>query len=267
MNIYLFELKKYKKSILIWSLSVFAFVYMYMSFYPSFATDNVVVDAMLENYPKEFLAAFGMNVGLPMSSVLGYFALTFSFVQLLLAIQSSNYGFHILSVEERELTADFLLSKPVTRTKIIVSKFLAALTSLIIVNIATWVASISAVLTLNGGNDYEMNNLIVLLSTVVIFQLFFLSVGMLISVLVKKISSVLSYSMALSFGMYILTALSGILDSKLLAFITPFSHFNPNDILLNGSHEIGPVLLSVGIILLSLTASYFLYLKRNIHSL
>ena len=50
---------------------------------------------------------------LDMSSVLGFFSFVFLFCQICLAIQAANYGFSLVSVEERELTADFLLAKPV----------------------------------------------------------------------------------------------------------------------------------------------------------
>ena len=50
--------------------------------------------------------AFGMS-GIDMASVLGFYGLAFGFVQVCLAIQAANYGFSMLSVEERDLTADF----------------------------------------------------------------------------------------------------------------------------------------------------------------
>ena len=52
-----------------------------------------------------------------------------------------NYGFGLVSIEESELTADFLLSKPVSRAQVLTSKLLAALTSLIITDLVVWVTS------------------------------------------------------------------------------------------------------------------------------
>ena len=48
----------------------------------------------------------------------------------MIALQAANYGYSLVSVEERELTADFLLSKPVGRVQILTSKLLAALRDL-----------------------------------------------------------------------------------------------------------------------------------------
>ncbi len=267
MNIYLFELKMYKKSIIIWSISISFWIMFYMAFFPMITASGASFDGIMEEFPPEFLAMFGMNIDLPMSSILGYFGLTFSMAQIPIAIQASNYGLHALSVEERELTADFLLSKPVKRNKIIISKFLAALTSLTIVNAFIWIFSIASLYIFSGDQAFEMSKVLVLLTTVIFFQLFFLSVGMVISVSLRKINSILSYSMGLGFGLYIMNSFKELLSSDLFGYISPYTYFSPTYILINGHYEILLTIICLSIIVISLTMSYFLYLKRNIHSL
>ena len=267
MNIFTYEFKTYIKSILIWSLSITGMLVLFMSIFPSMAADATLMDKILENYPEAMLKAFGMSDGLSLSSVLGYFAFIFAFVQLCLAIQSSYYGFHFLSVEERELTADFLMSKPVSRQQIITAKFLAAFASLQITNLFVWIGSFGSIMLFKDGHEFDLGNLIILLLSTILFQLFFLSVGMIITVLSKKIRSVLMFSMALSFGLYILNAVKGVIGGDILGIITPFYHFDAAYILEHNKYNIPMVSISVGIIVVSLVSSYFLYQKRNIHSL
>ena len=95
----------------------------------------------------------------------------------------------------------------------------------------------------------------------------FLSIGLVISVSIKKVSSVLSFSMALGFGLYILSSLGTMLSSKPISFISPYFHFAPADILVDGNLNWGLASISITIIIISLVASYFLYQKRNIASL
>ncbi len=267
MNIYLFELGMLKRSILIWSLAVSLSIFAYLAFFPAMSADAGALDELLASYPEEFLAFLGMRPDLPMSSILGYFALTFGMMQIPLAIQAANYGFHMLSVEEREMTADFLLSKPISRTQIIIAKFLAALTSLTIVNIATWIGSIAALLMFKGDSVIEFGNIILVLSTIVLFQLFFLSVGMLISVSVRKIASVISFSMIMGFGLYIVYGFKSLFSSEILAYFTPYAYFDPAEILVTGKLDLVFILVAIIIIIGSLSFSYILYNKRNIHSL
>lgn len=267
MNIFKHEFNMKKKSILIWSLSLVGFIILYMAFFPSMAQDSEAFDSVMSNFPEEMLHALGLRDGLSLSSLIGYFTLTFAMIQLALAIQSSNYGFSILSEEERELTADFLMSKPVSRRKIYLSKFLAAFLSLIITSIFVGVGSFIALELFNGGDTYKNTNLLKLLLTVPIFQLIFLSLGMLISLLFRKIRSVLSFSMGLSIGLYVINSVSGIVDSEILGYITPYYYFEPGVILKSGEYDIRLISISIGIIIISLVVSYLMYNKRDIHSL
>lgn len=242
-------------------------IVFYMTFYPMISADATGYDEIMAGFPEEFLAIFGMNSDLPVSSILGYFSLTYAMAQIPIAIQAANYGFSTLSIEERELTADFLLSKPVKRDKIIISKFLAALTSLTIVNAFIWIASIASLYIYKGDQDVPMNYVLILLSSIVFFQLFFLSIGMMISVSIKKVSSVLSFSMAFALGLYVVNSLSTLFSSKFLGIISPYSHFNPAYILLEGHYHPLYTTISLLVIVGSLLMSYFLYLRRDIHSL
>jgi ABC-2 type transport system permease protein len=266
MNIYKFELGMYRRSIVVWSLSMIALILMFMSFYQTFAADTQMMEQLMANYPEELLKAFGMGNAMSLSSVLGFFTFIFAFVQLCVAIQASNYGFHFLSVEERELTADFLMSKPVSRTRIILSKFLAAFTALTITNLIIWASAFGSIMLFSGGNEYEAKNLILLLISTTFFQLFFLSVGTVISVSVKKVRSVLSYSMALAFGLYVLNALRAVVGGKTLGVLSPFYHFDPGYILANGEYDTPMVIIDLAVIAVAFAASYYLYLRRNIHS-
>jgi len=266
MNIFKFELKTYLKSIIIWTVAVPGFLVLYMAFFPAIASSSEAFNELMLSFPKEFLAVLGMNPELPVTSALGYFGLTYSFVIIPVAIQASNYGFHMLSVEERELTADFLLTKPVKRSKILFSKFFAVLIALAIVNIGIWGATIFS-LEVFSAVDVDMTNVYLLLSTLGIFQLFFVSIGMLISVLLKKISSVLSFSMALGIGMYVIQALNAMLGIRIFAYITPYAHFDYAKILIEGELDISLALTSVIVIIVSFAATYYLYNKRNISSL
>jgi ABC-2 type transport system permease protein len=196
--------------------------------------------------------------------VLGYFSFVFLFAQICLAIQAANYGFSLVSIEEREWTADFLLAKPVGRIQILTSKLLAALSGLTITNIVVWISSLAVINLFKGDRTYEAKPLLLLLLSIVVFQLFFLSVGLVISLLVKRIRSVTPYSMALGFGMYVLSVFGDMLGESALEKITPFKHFEPSYIVQHGAYDLPLVLISISVIVISLVGSYLLYPRRDI---
>lgn len=267
MNIYKFEVSRLKRSILIWGLSVPGFLIFYIAFFPALRGSENAFTSLMDNMDPRFLRAFGIHPELPIGEILGYFNLTIGLLLIPLAIQASNYGFHILSVEERELTADFLFTKPISRTKIIVSKFLAALTSLFVVDVILVIVSIISLYAFKGDEVLELRNVIILFLSIPFFQLTFMSIGMVISVSIKKVSSVLSFSMALGFGLFIVNSFGSVLSSKLFGYLTPYSHFDTSYVLINGSWNWSLIWISFTIMICSLIGSYFLYLRRNIASL
>lgn len=263
MNIYKFELTTYWKSFILWSLGIVTVQVIMMMFFPSMARDAQMMDLIIENYPEELLKVIGLGEHVSLATVLGYYTFVFVFVQLLLGVQSAFYGFHFLSVEEREQTADFLFSKPVTRSRILAGKYLAAFTILILTSLVVAAGSFFSIEFFRDGSEYEMRPLVILLLTVPLFQLFFFSIGMVVTVATKRIRSVISYALGLGFGLYVLNAFRSIVGGELLGVFTPYYHFEPSYILMEGSIPLERVLISIGVILSSHLITYFAYLNRN----
>lgn len=264
-NIYKHEFRTRLKSVVIWSLAVTTLVVIFFSFFSVFADQAALMNEMLARFPPEMRAAFGLD-RMDLSTVLGYLSFIFLFVQLCLAIQAGSYGFGLLSIEESELTADFLLSKPVSRTQVLNSKLLAALTSLALTDLLLWVSSFTAISLFRGEREYETGTLILLLFSLVIFQLFFLSVGLVVSLLVKRVRSVTPYALGLGFGTYVLSAFSGVFGDVTLELLTPFKHLDAAYIVQNGTYDTPLLLLNATVTLVSLVASYWLYSRRDIRA-
>lgn len=265
MNIYKQELNMHWRSVLSWSLAIVVVLFVFMSIFTSMAADMELLNEAMARMPEELLIAFGMT-DLDLGTVLGFMSFAFIFIQICLALQAANYGFGLVSVEERDMTADFLLTRPVSRPTIMTSKLLAALTGLLITDVMLWASSILFVNLFRGGRTFDSQTLLLLLLSIIPFQLFFLSVGMLISLLMRRVRSVTTAAMALGFGMYVLSAFSGMLGGDTLDVITPFKHFEPNYIVANTAYHLPYLLLSVAVIVLSIAGSYVLYNRRDIHT-
>lgn len=265
MNIYKYELKTKLRSVITWSLSIYTLIVIYMSIFQGFSKDSALVSQLMSSFPRELLIAFGM-ADMDWSTILGFFGLVFVFVQICLAIQAANYGLGLVSIEETEWTADFLMSKPLGRGQILTSKLLAAVTALGLTGMFVWIASFLYIIIFRGQQLIPLAPILLLLFSMPVFQLFFLSVGMLISLLVKRIRSVTPFSMGLVFGLYILNAFGDMIGEKGMEILSPFKHFAPSAIIKNGAWDLPLVMISVVIIIIAITASYRLYAKRNIAS-
>lgn len=263
MNIFLHELKAYRKSTLIWSVSLMAIVFLFMSFYPSFAKDAEAFTKIMEGYPEAVRNALGVSLG-AFFTILGFYCFPLTFVTLCGAVQAMNLGTSIVSKEVHDKTADFLLTKPVTRQKVLAAKLLAAFTSLVITNIL-YLAAASLVLFQVKTDDFSYKVFLMLSLTLFFIQLIFLALGIVISVSVPKVKSVLTVSLATVFGFYFLGMLSDSGESA-KRYLSPFKYFDTSFILQHADYEGAFLIAGAVIIAAAVAASFIVYLKRDIHA-
>jgi ABC-2 type transport system permease protein len=262
--LYVYEVRQRGRSVAQWGVGLLAMHYLYVAFYPVFAEQAAAVQAFLRQLPPEYRTAFGLD-GVDLSQVLGYYSMIFLFVQMLLAVQASRYGFDLVAAEERHRTADFLLTRPVSRSQVFGAKLLAALTALGLTWAVTWAAAWSSLALFHAGHPYDRRLLALMLAGMVPFQGFFLAVGAALAVWLPRLRASLPYALGLAFGMYALNA-AGDLQGRAspLERLTPFAAFDPSQVVRHGGYEPGAVALMVALSLLALAVAYARFLRRDI---
>ncbi|MDT8719355.1 ABC transporter permease subunit [Clostridium sp. 19966] len=265
MNMFLHELKAMRKSAAIWAASLIALAVIFLSIYPSMANDAADYKKLLSNYPETVRAMLGINLDY-ITSILGFYSMSFSFILLCGAVQAMNLGVAILSKESRERTADFLLVKPVSRVSIVTAKLSAAFTSIVITNVVFYAAAY-VIANIVKTSNYDSKRFFMINLTMFFIQLIFIALGVLVSVFFKKLKSVLPISLGVVFGLYMIGALiSTDKNNALTRFISPFKYFDTTYIIKNGSYESSYLIVSLIIILISVLISYVVYIKKDIHA-
>lgn len=264
MNIFLHELKAYQKSTMIWSISLILVVVLFMSLFPAFTKDVTEFKKLLEGYPEPVRKALGMDLN-TLFSILGFYCYALTFITLCAAIQAMNLGTSIVSKEVREKTADFLLTKPVTRSMIITAKLLAALVSLVITNVIYFAAASFMAFQVKT-EDFSFQTFFLLSLTILFIQLMFLAMGIIISVSVPKIKSVLSVSLSTVFAFYFLGVIGSTTDDEAKRYISPFKYFDTSYIMEKSSYEVSFLIVGAVLIILAIAASYRVYSKKDIHA-
>lgn len=265
MNMFLHELKSMRKSAVIWTLSLIVLTAVFFSIYPSMSQNAADYKKLLSSYPAQLREMIGIDVDY-VTSILGFYAMVFSFIVLCGAVQAMNIGVSLLSKENRERTADFLLVKPVSRFSIVSSKLLAGLVIIISVNIVFYAASW---LIANGvkTTDFDVKRFLMINLTLFFIQLIFLSLGLMVSVFFKKLKSVLPLSLGVVFGLYVIGAfVSTGKNSAASRFISPFRYFDIKYIIKNGSYETSYLAAGAVITVVSILISYIVYIKKDIHA-
>jgi len=262
-NIFLHELRQLRRSFVTWSAALLAVIFVFFSLFTSFTKDAALMNELLARFPQELRAAFGL-ANMDLATIEGYFAFSFVFCQLLMAIQAAGYGFGLLSLDESELRADFLLSKPVSRPNILTSKLAAALVSLLITNLALTLGTFSAIALFWGETVYNPGAILLVLLSGFLFQLVFLGVSLALSLTARRIHSVTPYALGLAFGTYVLNAFSGVIGEVKLELLTPFKHFDPGYIVRHQAFDTPFVLADMALVIIAVVLSYWLYQHRDI---
>ena len=260
MNIIIYEIRKRLLSTFAWIVLIVLFTWMSMAMFEAFADDSIT--AMFNNFPDAFKKAFGMDSDL--SKILGYFGFIGVYIFLCGAIFACNLGLNAVSLEERDLTADFLISKPITRSKILSLKLAAALVHLLLYNLLIGLCCFAFVEAYKGGQEYSLEAFLLIFLGLFIFMLLFFSLGLFISVALRRMESSLPFSLGISFGLYILGSFDSLLDKTFLRYLIPYDYFEIQHIVENAAFKTYGLITSIALIALFTGAGYWLYRRRNI---
>ena len=264
MNMFVHELKAYRKSTIIWAIAMAVLAIMYISIYPSFSKDIESFRKMIEGYPEGVRKALGLSIE-SFSTMLGFYSFVFGYIMLCGAIQAMNYGTSIVSKEVREKTADFLLTKPVSRKQILTAKLLGALASLVITNVIYLLFAVTMANVVNSGG-YNLKIFIMISLTLFFVQLMFMSLGVIVSVILPKIKSVIAVSLGTVFSFFIINMFGSVIGDEAVRYITPFKYYDAAYIVKNGSYEIRFIILEIAVIVVFTISSYLIYIKKDIHA-
>ena len=244
------------------ALSAGAIVFLMM--FPAFTKDVAASQKVLSNLPLAVREALGISLK-NFFTIYGFFAYLFGFLCLAGAVQGMNLGVSALSKEQSGKTVDFLLTKPVSRMRVITSKLLAALTSLVIVNIVfSFIATVDAKLV--STDSFDAKIFLMISITMFFIQLFFLVLGTFFSVIIPRIKSVISVSLPTVFIFFIIGTLGAIIGNENVRYLTPFKFYDPTYIINHGAYEMRFVIVEVLFIIVTILASYIIYINKDIRA-
>lgn len=263
MNIFIRELKSNFKSLLIWAGIVAFFVMVGFSKFSAYE-GNPELLAILDQLPPALLEAWNFNA-FNLTTVTGFFGVMFNYFALILCISAAMWGSDIISKEERDRTVEFSLTLPVPRSRVVTAKTLATLVYCVVLLMITWGATIAGSATYKPDSQfYEFVSLSML--ALFIMQMIFLAIGILLGSAMKQYKRSSSVAVSLLLGTFFLSIIAGLNDNlEFLKYFTPFTYFNPGNLLHEAKIDISYVWLSAGIIVVSMVAAYISYSKRDLY--
>lgn len=262
MHIVKRELRANSKSLIVWSVVMVFFIAMMVSEFSAYYNNPEMAD-VLDAMPDALMKAFSLESN-NLTTPTGFIGLASIYFYLVLGVFAVLIGSNIISKEERDKTAEFFLTLPISRQQVILSKWIAAIINCLIITAVTSIAIVVFLLKYDLTSDfYEF--MVYLTSSLFFVQMIFLSIGMLLASVLKRHKTSGKISASILMGLYLVSVVSSI-SAKLsnLKYLTPFRYFEPHKFLSDG-FELKYIVITIVIVLVCMVGTFVVYPKRDLH--
>lgn len=254
MNLIIFEIKGHLKSFVLWSAGMIFLIYSGMAKLQAYEQSGQSINELFQSMPGIFKALFGIS-DYDLSTAEGFFVMLFLYILLLIALYASTLGSEIIAKESRDKTNEFLLSKPISRQKILWQKALAGLIILGLFIIITTVFSVFIVDIFNKGPSIS-SEIWYLSFSMIAVGLFFYSLGVFIASSIKNKKNASQIAVASVLASYLVFVIYKLLpDLSIIKYISIFDIFEAGRILQNGYSLVAGIIVAIIICLLLIFAS------------
>ena len=255
------ELRQSRTAFLIWSGSIAALLIICVFLFPEMKSEMAGINKLFSSMGA-FTAAFGMD-RLNFGTLIGYYAIECGNVLGLGgAFYASLLAVGILSREEKDRTAEFLLTHPVSRTRVMTEKGVAVLIRITEMNLAVWLLAAASIAAVGEPVPWKELNLLHLAYYLMQIELAGICFG--ISAFIRKGGAGAGIGMAAV--MYFLSLIANISDSAAaLKYITPFGYCGGADIVSSGRLDGALVAVGMALCAAGVLAAFVKYPGKDIH--
>ena len=256
------ELRQGKNSFLIWASAIAMLLAVCVFLFPEMKGEMDGISDVFSSMGS-FTAAFGMD-RLDFGTLIGFYAIECGNVLGLGgAFYAALCSVGVLSKEEKERTAEFLLSHPVSRVRIITEKLIAVLIQITTLNLIIYAISVGSMAMISEEIPWKEVNLLHFAYYLLQIELAGICFGF--SAFLRKGSAGVGLGIAVM--MYFTNLIANIAEvAEFLKYITPFGYCEGADIVSNGCLD--GALISIGLIfgIVGIAAAYWKYTRKDIHS-
>lgn len=213
-----------------WVIAVFALIFLTLIVYPPFRDQAEQLQKSFENLPPAAIQLFGGSADF--FSPVGYLNSQIFFITLplTLGILGITLGHGLIGKEEQDLTVESLLSRPISRSRLLLAKGIAGFIILSLVSL------VCLVTTLVGARlvKLEVSSKLIILATLAcwLLALSFGAIAFLFSAIGRVRGAGIGITTFIALGGYIISSLAGTVEwLRTPAKIFPFHYYQSNEIL------------------------------------
>lgn len=199
-----------------------------------------------------------------LTTLSGFYGIMFIYFGLMGAIAAAMWGSDIISKEERNKTVEFSLVLPVSRSRVITAKALAALVNCIAFVLITWIVSFAAVQSYKPDQAFY-DFLALEMQAMFAIELIFLSIGLLLGCGMKQYKLSGSTTIGIILVTYFMSIVTSMQKDLVTEILHPVQVFNAGELFRSGELDGTYLLISAAIIVVCIIASYWVYNKRDLY--
>lgn len=261
MNIIFRELRSNLKSFLIWGISLVSIYFVASIEFEAFAGSETIANAM-DKFEALFTAIGAASTD--MTTPEGFLSILSIYIFLPTSIYSGLLGSGIISKEEKDKTAEYLFTLPISRKQVITSKLIVAILYSLLLDV---VIILGCLLAFNRFNpDAIFYTFLQNLSVgVFLTQMLFLSIGVALSSVLKqyKLSGAINVTFLIS--SYMIMILIGFVEElDFLKFASPFNYYSSENMLAS-NFEFSYLIITASVIFTGISILYIFYPKRDLY--
>lgn len=260
MVILLHELRQGRKSLIVWTGAIALMLVICMLMFPDMKKEVEQMNELFSNMGS-FTAAFGMDQ-VNFGEVMGFYAIECGNI---LGIGGGFFaallGVSILSKEEKERTAEFLFTHPISRSRMLFEKLLAMFVQILLLNVIIVVMALLSFKLI--GETVLMKEFLLLHVGYFLLQIEISFICFGISAFVKRASVGIGLGLAVIF--YFLNIMSNLSEqAEFLQYITPFSYAEASNIIATASLDWQLIGLGILYAVIGVASAFWYYHKKDI---
>lgn len=255
------ELRQGKASFWIWTASIGSLLAICIFLFPEMKGQMEGVSDVFASMGS-FTAAFGMD-RLSFGTLIGFYAIECGNVLGLGgAFFAALCAAGMLTKEEKDKTAEYLLTHPVSRVRVITEKLAAVALQITAMNALVYALAVGSIAAV--GEEIPWKEISLMHLAYYLLQLELAGICFGISAFLRKGS--VGVGLGIAIMMYFLNLIANIADvASFLKYITPFGYCEGADIVSNGSLDMGMVAVGAAMGAVGILAAYIKYTKKDIH--
>ncbi len=254
------ELKRGWKALLVWTLSIGLFIVICMLIYPEMKGQMEGISSIFSSMGM-FSSAFGLDT-LDFGSLNGFYGVECgNILGIGGALFAALLGIGALANEEKNGTAEFLLTHPRSRAEIVTAKLAAVLIQIVILNVAVWLMAVASTAAIGEAIPWKGFTLLHLAYFLLQVELVCVCLG--ISAFLWK--GGLGIGLGLAIALYFMNIIANLTSkADFLKYITPFGYTDGSEILNKGVLDAPKLLIGLAFATAGVAAAYWKYCKKDI---